>query len=75
MALLLGFGLPFVTNSNFRTSYGEVPFVRVQTLALFFCAVLLQFAPRGLKSLYTIAGHRLTFHSSGQSTATRHFAA
>jgi hypothetical protein len=74
-ALLSGFGLPFVASSNFRAPNGGSSSVQTQTSVPSFRVVSLQFAPRGLKSPYTIAGHRLTFHSSGQSTAARRFAA
>jgi hypothetical protein len=64
-ALLSGFGLPFVANSNFRAPSGGFSSVQTQTSAPFFRAAPLQFAPRGLKPPCIRAGHRLTFRSKG----------
>jgi hypothetical protein len=64
-ALLSGFSLPFVANFSFRAPNGGFSSVQTQTSAPFFRSVSLQFAPCGLKTLYTIAGHRLTFRSRG----------
>jgi hypothetical protein len=69
--LLSGFGLPFVANSNSRAPNGGFSSVQTQTSAPFFRAVPLQFAPRGLKTLYTIADHRLTSRSRGTRRTRR----
>jgi hypothetical protein len=61
-----------LAGSDSRAPNSGVLSARAQASTLFSRAV---HAPRGLERLRSFAGHRLTFHSSGQSTAARRFAA
>jgi hypothetical protein len=68
---LFGSGLPSVPGSNYRTPNGGFLSAQAQPFVFFSCAVLLQFAPRGLNPSCVITGHRLTSRSSGTGQKLR----
>jgi hypothetical protein len=69
--LLLGSGFPSVAGSNYHIPSGGFLSAQAQSHVFFSCAVLLQFVPRELKLLRTIASYRLTLRSSGTGQKLR----